>query len=134
LIVLDASVLANAIGDDSTDGQRARKVLLDAGEAVIPDLADLETTSVLRRRWRGGHLSAARFQAALEDLAALPLVRYPARPLLPRIFELHDNVTPHDACYVALAESLGCPLVTADARLAHASGPRCRVTLVDETS
>ncbi|RJQ13077.1 MAG: VapC toxin family PIN domain ribonuclease, partial [Dehalococcoidia bacterium] len=32
------------------------------------------------------------------------------------------NVTAYDACYVALAEGLACPLLTADARLARASG------------
>jgi predicted nucleic acid-binding protein len=39
-------------------------------------------------------------------------------------------VTAYDAVYVALAESLGCALVTADARLAAAHGPRCAVVVV----
>lgn len=39
-------------------------------------------------------------------------------------------MTPYDACYVVLAESLDCPLYTADARLANAPGPMCRVELV----
>ncbi|SBW24906.1 hypothetical protein FDG2_4341 [Candidatus Protofrankia californiensis] len=62
---------------------------------------------------------------------ALPLARYPARPLLRRAFELRNNVTPYDTCYVALAESLDCPLYTADARLAKAPGPTCRIELVN---
>lgn len=48
-----------------------------------------------------------------------------------RAYELRDNVTAYDAAYVALAEALGCPLVTADGRLAKASGVRCGVELVD---
>jgi predicted nucleic acid-binding protein len=36
----------------------------------------------------------------------------------------------HDACYLALAELLGCGLLTADARLSRAPGIRCAVTVV----
>jgi len=36
----------------------------------------------------------------------------------------------YDATYVALAEALGCGLVTADARLAQAPGPTCPITVV----
>jgi predicted nucleic acid-binding protein len=43
---------------------------------------------------------------------------------------LRDNVSYHDALYVALAESAGLPLVTADAKLAKARGPRCPIELV----
>lgn len=52
-------------------------------------------------------------------------------PLLPRIWELREDVTTADAAYVALAEHLGAPLVTTDARLARASGPRCEFQLID---
>jgi predicted nucleic acid-binding protein len=50
--------------------------------------------------------------------------------LLGRIWELRDNVTAYDATYVALAEALDCSLVTADARLARASGPLCPITVL----
>ena len=56
--------------------------------------------------------------------------RHAHRPLLPRCWELRDNVTPYDAAYVALAEALGVPLLTADARLANAPGIRCEVELL----
>jgi predicted nucleic acid-binding protein len=130
MIVLDASVIANIVGDDGTAGDRARRVLLGMKNAAVPDLADVETTSVLRRRWRAGDLSERRFSAAVDDLVVLPLTRYPTRPLLRRAFELRHNVTAYDACYVALAESLDCTLYTADARLAKASGPTCPIELV----
>jgi predicted nucleic acid-binding protein len=130
VIVLDASILANIVGDDGGDGDRARRLLLTAGDVAVPDLADVETTSVLRRRWRAGDIKEDRFSVAIDDLMALPLARYPARPLLRRAFELRDNVTPYDACYVALAESLDCPLYTADVRLANAPGPTCQIKLV----
>lgn len=50
--------------------------------------------------------------------------------LLGRIWVLRDNVTAYGATYVAVAEALEAPLVTADARLARATGPRCTVTVV----
>ena len=47
-----------------------------------------------------------------------------------RCWELRDTVTDYDAAYVALAEALNVPLLTADARLSRASGVRCHVTVV----
>ena len=44
--------------------------------------------------------------------------------------ELRFNVTAYDAVYLALAEALRCDLVTADARLGRASGPRCTIRVV----
>jgi predicted nucleic acid-binding protein len=51
-------------------------------------------------------------------------------PLLDRVWELRDAVSAYDAMYLALAESLECALVTADARLGRAAGVRCPVTVV----
>jgi predicted nucleic acid-binding protein len=47
-----------------------------------------------------------------------------------RVWELRENVTSYDAAYVALAEALEAPLLTADARLARATGVRCPVELL----
>jgi hypothetical protein len=51
LIVVDASVLSNAIADDGADGRRARGELRAAGDLAAPDLVDVETIAVLRKRW-----------------------------------------------------------------------------------
>ena len=130
MIVLDASVLANAVGDDGGDGADARRELRLAGDAAIPDLAYAEVVSVLRKRWLAGDLTLKRFADAVEALADLPLARYSMVSLLPRIFELRANVTPYDAVYVALAESLECPLLTNDRALAGAPGPQCEIQVV----
>ncbi|MFV9672298.1 MAG: type II toxin-antitoxin system VapC family toxin [Acidimicrobiia bacterium] len=130
MIVLDASVLVDLVGDDSTAGQRARAVLAAHESAAIPDLADIETMHALRRLWLVGELATERFSVALDFLAALPVMRHPALPLLPRVFALKENLTPYDAVYVALAEALDCPLATADGRLARSPGIRCDVQLV----
>ena len=125
MIVLDASVLANLVGDDTATGDVARARLAAASSAFVPDLADVETVSTLRRRWLAGDLSTTRFDVAVDDLLALPITRVHVGPLLRRAFELRANVTSYDACYVALAEVLGCPLVTADRRLANAPAITC---------
>lgn len=130
MIVIDASVLANVVGDDGVDGRRARDEVRSAGDMAAPDLVDVETVAVLRKRWLAGTISDGRFSAALDDLEAIDLDRYPALPLVQRSYELRANVTTYDAMYVALAEALGCELLTGDLRLASAPGPRCVVRVV----
>ncbi len=127
MIVVDASVLANVIGDDGADGQRARGEIRAAGTVAAPDLVDVETVAVLRKRWLAGTISDRRFEAAINDLEQLALNRYPTLPLMHRAFELRANVTTYDASYIALAELLGCELLTGDRRLAGAPGPACPI-------
>ena len=128
MIVVDASIVASALGDDGRDGERVRSRLV--GERLFaPELIDLEVASVWRRAARSGRLDDRRARQALADLAALPLARAPHQPFLPRIWELRDNLTPYDAAYVALAESLEAPLLTADRRMARASAIRCEIEL-----
>lgn len=104
MIVVDASVLANAIGDDATDGHRARAELRAGVELAAPDLIDVETTAVLRKHWLAGTISEERFAQAIDDLHDLSLDRYPTLPLMHRAYELRANVTAYDAAYVALAD------------------------------
>ena len=47
-----------------------------------------------------------------------------------RAWELRANATVYDAVYVALAELLDAPLVTADGKLANAPGIRCRIEVL----
>jgi predicted nucleic acid-binding protein len=130
VIVVDASVLANVVGDDGSAGRIARDRITAASGWSAPDLVDVETVSVLRRRWRAGDLTARRFRSAVDDLLSMPIVRFPTGPLMIRAYELRSNVTPYDAAYIALAEGLSCPLVSADARLAGAPGLHCAVELL----
>jgi predicted nucleic acid-binding protein len=126
LIVVDASVVAPALADDDADGDRARERLHGA-RLVAPELLDLEVVAVIRKALRTGVLDERRAAMALADLADLDLERVSHRPLLGRIWELHRTITPYDAAYVALAESVDATLVTADRRLSQAPGPRCQI-------
>ena len=85
---------------------------------------------VLRKRWIAGDLSDERFSEAISDLEDLDLTRYPTLALMRRAFELRSNVTTYDAAYVALAERLGCSLLTADQRLAAAPMVACAVEVL----
>ena len=124
MIVVDASVIAPALADDDIDVDLARKRL--RGERLVaPEVLDLEVVSVFRKALLAGKLDERRAALALGDLVDLNLERVSHRSLLPRIWELHQNVTPYDAVYVALAETIGVPLVTADRRLAQAPGLPC---------
>ena len=130
MIVVDASVLANVVGDDSDVGKAVRARLAAAGDAVAPDLVDVETVAVLRKRWIAKDISDRRFKSAVDDLLALPIVRYPTGPLMVRAYQLRANVTAYDATYVALAEGLQCTLLTADARLARSPAITCVVEVL----
>ncbi|MGH3274248.1 MAG: type II toxin-antitoxin system VapC family toxin, partial [Streptosporangiaceae bacterium] len=105
MIVADASVLVIALADDGPGGDQAR-TRLRGEHLAMPELADLEVASVLRRQLRAGTIDARRAGLALDDLAALPARRAPHRPLLARCWELRENLTPYDAAYVALAEAM----------------------------
>jgi predicted nucleic acid-binding protein len=131
VIVVDASVLANVLGDDGADGHRAREQVRAAGELAAPDLVDVETVAVLRKRWLRGSMTDDRFSAAVDDLQDLDMDRYPVLRFMRRAWELRANVTPYDAVYVALAEVLGCELWTAGQRLASAPGAACVIRVLN---
>jgi predicted nucleic acid-binding protein len=129
LIVVDASVLAPALGDDGRDGDRARARL--RGERLVaPQLIDVEVASVWRRQVAAGAMDTRRAGLALADLVSIPMRRAPHDALLQRCWQLRENLTMYDAAYVALAEALGTSLLTADRRLSGAAGVRCTVELV----
>jgi predicted nucleic acid-binding protein len=129
MIVVDASVLVVALAQDGVDGQQKRD-LLHVDDLHAPEVVDLEVASYVRRARRAGRIGPQRALQALADLALMPLARVSHTPLLSRIWDLRDNLTPYDAAYVALAETLKAPLLTADVRLSRAPGIRCEVVVL----
>lgn len=127
MIVLDASAALAAL----LNAGAARQSL--AGDQLhAPHLVDSEVASGLRRQVASGRISADNGWAALDTWRRLGLTRYATHGLLGRIWQLRDNLSAYDAGYVALAESLDCSLVTADARISRAPGLRCPITVVPQ--
>jgi predicted nucleic acid-binding protein len=125
-VVVDASALVELL----LQSERAPAVLQAVGrtEMVAPDGINPEVLSALRRLERIGELSAGRARQAIDDLLDAAVRRLPTLPLLPDAWMLRANVTSYDACYVALARNLGCPLITGDLRLSRA--PELGVPLI----
>lgn len=121
MIVLDASVVLEVLLQTSAARRVEQRIFASHEILCAPHLIDVESAQVLRRYVLSGAISADRGAAAIQDLADLPLSRYPHEVLLPRIWQLRHNLTAYDAAYVALAEALDVPLLTRDKALASAS-------------
>jgi predicted nucleic acid-binding protein len=130
MIVVDASALLEALLRTPA-AKAVEKFLFDPRQTLhAPHLLDVEITQVVRRYAANGEIDGERGRVALVDLVDFPLCRYAHDFLLPRIWDLRNNLTAYDAVYVALAEALDAPLLTRDRRLAGAAGHHARVELV----
>ena len=125
MIVVDASAAVLGLLNDGD----ARRSL--ASEAIAaPHLVDSEVASGLRSQVLRGTVSDDAARAALDRWSRLGIRRFAVAGLLTRVWNLRENLTAYDATYVALAESIGCELLTADRRLAAAPGPTCPMVVV----
>jgi predicted nucleic acid-binding protein len=130
MIVVDASAMLEVLLRTPA-AKAVEKWLFDPRQTLhAPHLLDIEVAQVIRRYSANGEIDSERGRASLADLADFPLHRYPHDFLLPRIWDLRNNLTAYDAAYVSLAEVLDAPLLTRDRRLAAAAGHHARVELV----
>lgn len=123
--MIDASAAVLGLLNDGD----ARAMLRD-GAVVCPHLADSDVAHALRAQVLRGEVTVLDATRAIDTWGRLGIERVGVKGLLGRIWELRDNLSAYDATYVAVAEALEAPLVTADGRLARAPGPRCTVTVV----
>ncbi len=103
-------------------------IVVDA--SVIVEMLDAEVAHVVRRYALAGDIDAERGADMVGILSDLGIHRHDHRPLLARVWELPHAVGAYDALYVALAEALDAPLLTADQRLAAAHGHRADVQAI----
>jgi predicted nucleic acid-binding protein len=130
VIVVDASALADALVDDGAAGEAARRVLGTDPHWAAPEHLLVEVMSVVRGKTISGKLGLARAEEVVDILPGIVIDEVKTAELIPRMWQLRGNVTAYDAAYIAAAESLECPLVTADARLAKTGAARCEIRVV----
>jgi predicted nucleic acid-binding protein len=129
LLVVDASaVLATILADDRRGDAAAAR--MRGASLVAPELIDYEILNSLRRRRAAGQLSDGAAVTAVDVWRSIPLELWSVRPLVDRLWALTGALSAYDAAYVALAERLGAPLLTADRRLANAPSVRVEIVLV----
>ncbi|GAA4846789.1 hypothetical protein GCM10023221_26860 [Luteimicrobium xylanilyticum] len=125
-LVLDASAAVNTLVPGMLREATWRH--LDGAELVAPALVDTEVLSAVARLERGGTISEAEANEAVDAWLRLPLDRVPGEVVAREVWGLRRTIRVADAHYVALARLLDAPLLTADTRLARA--PLTGVTLV----
>jgi predicted nucleic acid-binding protein len=130
VIVVDASAVVDWMLQTPAGRQIEKRIFSRHESLHTVHLVDLEVAQVLRRLVREGVVSARRADEAVRDLLDLLITRYPHFVLLPRIWQLRDNLSAYDASYVVLAEQLDATLITRDSRLASASRHLATVELI----
>lgn len=124
MIVIDASAMVEGLVGRQVDDE-----LLDAleGDLHAPHLLDVEVLSVLRGLTLSGKLKPRAAEQARADHFAFTIARYELAGLADRVWQLRNNHTTYDACYLALAEALAAPLYTCDHKLAHEHGTQVKI-------
>ena len=130
MIVVDASVIVEMLLHTEAGIRVTPRIQTTTSTVHSPHLLDAEVAHVVRRYTLAGDLDKERGAEMVGILRDLGIYRHDHRPLLGRVWELRHSVGAYDALYVALAEALDAPLLTADDRLATAHGHRAEVQTI----
>ncbi|GAA1965640.1 PIN domain-containing protein [Kitasatospora viridis] len=104
-----------------------RSRVAEAGDVYAPTLLDYEIQSALLGMHRGGKLTEKEVERAIAAYRMLPIAKLDTLPFWDRVRKLHANLSTYDAQYVALAEALGVPLITSDARIERSGAAKCEI-------
>ena len=130
MIVVDASVIVEMLMHTEAGIRVTPHIHTTSATVHSPHLLDAEVLHVVRRYALAGDIDAERGAEMVDILRDLVIHRHDHRSLLGRAWELRHSVGTYDALYVALAEALDAPLLTADGRLAKAHGHRADVQAI----
>jgi predicted nucleic acid-binding protein len=130
MLVVDASSIVEILTVNPIQIQPLTTRIRRAEWLSAPALIDYEVHNVLRkmvlRKEIGKHLAVT----SLLTYWKLRIGRYElTEEMSVRMSELAGNMSSYDAAYVALAEHLKVPLITADRRLAQATQQRSTITV-----
>ncbi|MCB9453294.1 MAG: type II toxin-antitoxin system VapC family toxin [Anaerolineaceae bacterium] len=118
--VIDASIVVQRLIRD-TYTQHVKvlfRQLLTGNRLIIPEFCLLECTNVIWKQVRFQGMPQDQADNLVHDLNALPLTIMPVTGLLARglYIGLIHELAVYDSVYIALAERLRIPLITADER------------------
>lgn len=133
MIIVDTTTMVASMLPDQGLPARARAALMRDPHWAAPIHQPLEFLNSIRGLALGKKITNAVAASALERFRDSRIEYFAVTgemELMERIWELRHNVTPYDAAYVALGESLDVTVLTCDVKLATASGPRCQFQLI----
>ena len=124
-LVVDASVAAKWVFAESHD-EIVLRLVLSGERFAAPDLIWAELANIAWKRVRRAAIAPREAAEALAELRRLPIEVHAGGPLAEASLELALalEITCYDALYLALAERLDLPLVTADRRFFEAAAKR----------
>lgn len=116
--VVDASVAVKWFVPEVHSDQ-AERLLESAENLHAPDLLLSEVGNIVWKKQRRGEITQEEAREIVYALTCVPFLIHPSLAVVEAALELaigYDR-TVYDCIYLAMAEALRCPLVTADERL-----------------
>lgn len=130
MIVVDASSVVELLLRTEAAERIDARLRSERRAIHAPHLLDPEVLQAIRGFLLTGEMTLDRARDAVTDLGHFGVRRWSHRALRERIWALRHNVTAYDATYVALAERLGCRVLTRDGPLSRTPGLEDRFELI----